>query len=105
MPTNYHGIYFSPDGSYYITNSSIEEPIILYHKKTNNEIWNSRKSEISGLNHLLSWYIFDSQLFLYLESWRGVAKINCKKGHIVEFSKKSNKDMKPALKNGKIIWK
>ena len=106
IPTDYQGIMFSPNGKYYFDHSSEGEPVILYERLTNKEIWNSEKARIPLLRKFVGWHIdSNDEVYLYLQSRRfGVGKIQCKTGNM-EFIKRLRKNAHPILKNGDILWR
>jgi hypothetical protein len=105
IPTNYRGIYFSPDGEYYIDNSFIENPVTLYKTKTNEEIWSSRTSGIAHLYYLLSWHITENEKCFFISGIYGVAKINCENGNLVKYYEMPEVGKIPYVEKGSIIWK
>lgn len=105
IPTNYRGIYFSPDGEYYIDNSFIENPVTLYKTKTNEEIWNSRMPGVAHLHNFLAWHTTENEKCVFVSGIYGVAKINCENGNIVKYYEMPEVGKIPYVEKGSIVWK
>lgn len=103
--TPYKGMNFSPEGKYY-TNFSFEgEPIVLYERATNHQIWNSTSSEFLNFPRFVGWVIQNERCFLYLQGQFRVGKINCYTGTVEKFFDKPKLTSNAFLENDSLIWK
>ena len=102
--TDYKGIMFSPDGDYYFKHSTEGDPVVLYRRETNEEIWHS-ESTWPWFLEFIAWNKNEqNETELYLQNWGfGVAVINGTSGE-VEIIRAPRKGAKPRFENGSITW-
>ncbi len=102
--TDYKGIMFSPDGDYYFKHSTEGDPVVLYQRETNEEIWHS-ESTWPWFLEFVAWHKNEqNETELYLRnSVFGIAVINCASGE-VKIIRAPRKGAKPRFENGIISW-
>lgn len=102
--TDYKGIMFSPDGGYYFKHSTEGDPVVLYQRETNEEIWHS-ESTWPWFLEFVAWHKNEqNETELYLRnSVFGIAVINGTSGE-VKLIRAPRKGAKPRFENGSISW-
>ncbi len=102
--TNYKGIMFSPDGDYYFKHSTEGDPVVLYRRETNEEIWHS-ESTWPWFLEFIAWHKNEqNETELYLRnSGFGIAVINGTSGD-EKIIRAPRRGAKPLFENGHISW-
>ena len=102
--TDYKGIMFSPDGDYYFNHSIEGEPVILYRRETNEEIWDG-ESTWPPFYEFIAWHKNEwNETELYLRNAGvGIAVVNCASGE-VKIIRAPRRGAKPRFENGRISW-
>ena len=102
--TDYKGIMFSPDGDCYFSHSTEGEPVVLYRRETNEEIWDG-ESTWPPFYEFIAWHKNErNETELYLRNRLvGIAVINGASGEI-KIIRTPRRGAKPRFENGRISW-
>jgi WD40 repeat protein len=103
--TEYKGINFSPDGSFYYDSTGEGEEGRLYRRETNEVIWNSYP-ENSFLNQPMGWgknKKGETLLYVVYGSYKA-GIVNCETGELKVFENPKRGFMQPEFIGENVIW-
>lgn len=106
IPTQYRGIYFSPDGRFCLKPGWEGSETVLYRCDNNKVVWNSFESYHPYMGNFMGWgKSRKGETLLYLMDGQfNIGIVNCDTGEL-KFFKRPRQGVNPVFEGENVIWK